>query len=201
MGTRRPGSARIVLAAVCATLFGCGSPAGARFVEEEIPTNASFRDVFFVDPDHGFLIGGGYGIEGGLVGRTTDGGRTWSFRSGLIETSRPSGALDLRAGWFFDPRIGLVVGDGLILRTTDAGKHWRSVHRGPARVGHLNDIIFVDDTYGWAVGHGGLLATDDGGETWPSIRGGGRRRQGDSGPGGPRRRGPDGAGAALLRPL
>lgn len=171
-GGRRPRTARIVLAAVGATLFGCGAPAGARFVEEEIPTNASFRDAFFVDPDHGFLIGGGYGIEGGLVGRTTDGGRKWSFLSGLIESSRPSGALDLRAGWFFDPWTGLVVGDGCILRTTDAGEHWRAVHRGPARVGHLSDITFVDDTHGWAVGFlrsngtSAVLESSDGGETW-----------------------------------
>jgi len=174
-GSRGPGTAGVVLATICAAL-ACGPPGERpRFVEEVIPTNAQFRDVFFVDPDHGFLIGGGYGIEGGLVGRTTDGGQTWSFHSGLTETSRPSGALDLRAGWFFDPRTGLVVGDGVILRTADAGEHWRRVHRGPARVGNLCDVTFVDDTHGWAVGHGGLLATHDGGETWfvPSAEPGG----------------------------
>lgn len=162
---------RSALVAALATGVACAAPpAGPGFVVQELPTNAVFTDVVFLDPENGFLVGGGYGIAGGLVGRTSDGGRTWSFRSGLVETGRPSDALDLRAGWFFDTQTGLVVGDGLILRTVDGGERWRRVHRGPARVGHLCDVFFVDDTHGWAGGHGGLLATVDGGEEWFTPR-------------------------------
>jgi hypothetical protein len=76
-----------VLGAVIGVVASC-APGGPRFVVEEIPTNATFHDVVFADPASGFLIGGGYGIDGGLVGITTDGGGTWSFQSGLVPAAR-----------------------------------------------------------------------------------------------------------------
>jgi photosystem II stability/assembly factor-like uncharacterized protein len=138
-----------------------------RWVVEELGTRAEFRDVFFLDEQHGWIVGGGVNITGGIIGTTVDGGRTWRFDSGIARPSPRAGSVHLNAVWFLDRHRGFIVGDGYqILRTRDGGKQW---HRVPAAVGvwaHLHDLEFVDDTHGWAIGDGGLARTVDGGETW-----------------------------------
>ena len=80
--------AAIIVAISLFILVGCAEqpPEPAeRWVVEELGTLAEFRDVFFLDPLNGWIVGGGHNIEGGILGRTTDGGRTWTFRSGRLE--------------------------------------------------------------------------------------------------------------------
>ncbi len=138
-----------------------------RWVVQELGTQAAFRDVFFLDEQRGWIVGGGINIEGGILGSTTDGGRTWKFESGLTRPSRRATSFHLNALWFLDERTGFIVGDGFqILRTRDGGIQW---HRVPSETrvwAHLQDLQFVDDTHGWAIGGGGLVRTKDGGETW-----------------------------------
>ena len=71
--------------AVCVlltTAAGCG-----RRTWEALPlgTRADFRDVWFTDALHGWIAGGSFEITGGLIGRTSDGGKTWRFVSNLTE--------------------------------------------------------------------------------------------------------------------
>ena len=130
----------------------------------EIATDAEFRDVFFLDALRGWVVGGGYPVEGGIVGSTVDGGRTWSFKSDLIHSNTGSHAVHLQAVWFLDEGRGFIAADGgKILRTVDGGEHWHAVHRGHR---FLFDLYFVDDQFGWAVGDLRLIRTTDGGETW-----------------------------------
>src|SRR5262245_21257605 len=43
----------------------------------EIPTDADFVGAWFADSLNGWISGGGWAIDGGILGRTRDGGRTW----------------------------------------------------------------------------------------------------------------------------
>jgi photosystem II stability/assembly factor-like uncharacterized protein len=130
-------------------------------------TRAEFRDVFFLDEERGWIVGGGINIEGGILGTTTDGGRTWRFDSGLTRPSRRATDFHLNAVWFLDARRGFIVADGFrILRTRDGGRQWHRVPSATRVWAHLLDLHFVDATHGWAIGNGGLVRTMDGGETW-----------------------------------
>jgi hypothetical protein len=64
------------------------------------------------------------------------------------------------------------VGEGAILTTSDGGRTWVRVWRGPQ---DLHGVDFVSASTGWAVGDGILLGTVDGGQHWrqlgqPSVR-------------------------------
>ena len=43
-----------------------------------LTTDATFNDIGFADDHNGWVVGGGWDIEGGIIGRTHDGGQTWS---------------------------------------------------------------------------------------------------------------------------
>ena len=48
---------------------------------------------WFTDSLNGWITGGGWAIDGGIVGRTRDGGRSWRFESGLVPRRRPRAGL------------------------------------------------------------------------------------------------------------
>jgi photosystem II stability/assembly factor-like uncharacterized protein len=58
------------------------------------------------------------------------------------------------------------VGKGTILATSDFGRTWVRVWRGPAE---LRDVDFVSASVGWALGDGILLGTVDGGQHWHRL--------------------------------
>lgn len=133
-----------------------------------IPTDADFRGLWFVDSLNGWMTGGGYLIDGGIVGRTRDGGRTWKFRSRLV-----SGRSRFALGQvqFHDSLHGVAVGRaGVVLFTEDGGESWELAGYGTSS--DLTDLYFLDGRLGWASGHSSLIATQDGGRTWqPLARG------------------------------
>src|SRR5262245_35033114 len=101
----------ILLACLLLAAAGCGSkPAW-----EALPlgTKADFRGIWFTDALHGWIAGGSYEITGGLVGRTSDGGRSWKFVSNL--TQRDGGSV--QSIHFFDNERGIVTSSGAILTT------------------------------------------------------------------------------------
>jgi photosystem II stability/assembly factor-like uncharacterized protein len=172
-GPRRCRGLKGVAGLLCGLLaWGCGG-GGGPWELVELPTDAEFRDVYFSDPRHGFLVGGGFQINGGIIGRTEDGGRTWRFRSGLVRPSPRSHHFLLNAIEFAGPRLGVIVGSGgVILRSVDGGANWHVVGRSARASAHLQDVSFVDVLNGWVVGGGGVRRTTDGGETWRwAIRG------------------------------
>jgi photosystem II stability/assembly factor-like uncharacterized protein len=139
---------------------GCSS----KPVWEALPlgTKADFRDIWFTDATHGWIAGGSFEITGGLVGRTTDGGKTWRFVSNLTERDRMS----VQSVHFFDTERGLAATDsGQILSTSDGGASWTLV-RTQVRVAGLSGFFFLDERRGWAAGSGDVIRTDDAGEHW-----------------------------------
>jgi photosystem II stability/assembly factor-like uncharacterized protein len=99
--------------------------------------------------------------ERGHVLVSDDAGRSWQQRQ------TPTRVL-LTAVTFADANTGWAVGhDAVILRTTDAGDHWETVHAAPEREQPLLDVWFRDTDHGFAVGaYGYVVVTADGGTTW-----------------------------------
>jgi photosystem II stability/assembly factor-like uncharacterized protein len=151
-------------------LAGCAgkeSKPADRWIVEELGTRVTFQDIFFLDDQRGWIVGGGINIEGGIVGSTIDGGKSWSFKSGIVQPSRRATTFTLNAVWFVDRSTGFIAGDGFhILRTVDGGEHWHKLPTARRVWAHLADIQFVDRYHGWAIGNGGLARTTDGGDSW-----------------------------------
>jgi photosystem II stability/assembly factor-like uncharacterized protein len=129
-----------------------------------IGTDASFEDLWFADSLHGWIVGGSYQIDGGLVGRTRDGGLTWEYSSGMFGSTP---RLHVQGVWFLDRSRGFVTTkNGMIYRTQDGGDTWNLVHYGRGSIDHLFDFDFVDERNGFAAGGAGVVRTVDGGANW-----------------------------------
>ena len=77
---------------------------------------AHFSDVFFVDAQHGWIVG-----SNSTILHTTDGGMTWNRQP---RQPLPFDIV-LKKVRFIDPQTGWVVGDdGMVLKTTDGGQTW-----------------------------------------------------------------------------
>jgi len=148
---------------LCAIASGCGAD-NDNWSEERIPTRAEFKGICFIDPERGFVVGGNYFIDGGIIGATDNGGRTWSFKSGLV---RAKAGFSLNDVVFLDRFVGVAAGShGVILRTTDRGQNWHVARPYTGGTDHFHDLFFIDERHGWAVGFNGVVHTADGGQSW-----------------------------------
>jgi photosystem II stability/assembly factor-like uncharacterized protein len=130
-----------------------------------LTTDADFRDIWFADSRHGWAVGGGYDIQGGIIGRTQDGGATWTYATDFVSRWPGVSSFTFTAVQFFDSLSGCTVGSGgQIFLTDDGGENWRIAREGGGE--GLSDLQFIDRYDGWAVGTSGVLATTDGGEHW-----------------------------------
>ena len=149
------------------------------------------QDVYFMDDQNGLVVG-----DGGLMLKTSDGGKTWE----KVEVDmRPPGAGQRPGGggggppgggfgrggpaplyniYFVDENVGYITGGrGTILKTEDGGKTWarkmarsdtpgRGGRRGGIRA-NLMGIQMINETTGFIAGsENTILKTTDGGETW-----------------------------------
>ncbi len=141
--------------------------ARAHWQAVEVPTDADFTGMWFTDPLNGWVTGSGWAIDGGIVGRTRDGGRTWRFESGIL--SPGSGSAGLSRVQFADSLRGCVVAaHGQVLVTVDGGESWHAAKGAGLDGGMLSDIQFIDHRTGWAAGSR-ILRTGDGGESWETL--------------------------------
>jgi photosystem II stability/assembly factor-like uncharacterized protein len=156
---------------LAATLVPCGCSsrkAAEGWKPVEIPTDAEFMGIWFTDSLNGWITGGGYMIDGGIVGRTRDGGRTWSFQTGVLASA--GSQFNLNRVQFRDTLRGCAVGyGGFVLVTDDGGASWRSVRHGRSPGDGLFDVQFIDDHDGWAIGSASVIRTEDGGQTWGPL--------------------------------
>lgn len=159
-------------AALAALLAGCARERPDADAWHTLPlgTDAAFHDACFTDSLNGWIVGGGIGVQGGIVGRTRDGGRTWDFTSGIAQQGPGVFSFHLNAVHFFDANTGLAGTDGgRIFVTRDGGRNWRLVRHGRGPADHVFDLQMLDRDFGYAVGLCGVLQTRDGGESWTNL--------------------------------
>lgn len=132
-------------------------------VESKASVLKSVLTIEFVDEEIGWA-------GGGVVMKTTDGGRSWVTQ--LEEAT-------VRKFLFFDTDNGFAVGGQRILYTTDGGATWDDVLSPDDRIADLRGISFIDRQTGWVVGRGNeerngekiyrysvVLHTGDSGKSW-----------------------------------
>ncbi len=128
--------------------------------------DAGFRGLCAVNNKVAWVTG-----SNGTVGKTTDGGETWTFQK-VLDTK--SELRDVEA-WDENNAIVLSVKDpAQILKTTDGGTTWKSVFTANNYETFLNGFAFWDKNRGIAfgdpiLGHFEILTTTDGGETWQEL--------------------------------
>ena len=129
-------------------------------VEVSIAQNPYLFSVRFADPNEGYIAG-----LGGVVLRSSDGGRTWTYedigRKAAIFSVQPISA-----------DRAIIVGErGLFRSTADGGKTWKEPTADifDDIFTFMRDVAFVGQT-GYIVGQRGMvLRTDDGGSTWTKV--------------------------------
>jgi photosystem II stability/assembly factor-like uncharacterized protein len=116
-----------------------------------VPTN--LNDIYFKNSQDGWVVG-----QNGGFYRSTDGGYNWISESAPI-------SMGTYVGICF-PTIsrGIVVGDGQIMLSTDAGGSWKSVYNSGGS--QLNSVSFPDSLIGWIAGSDKIVKTTDGGFSW-----------------------------------
>jgi photosystem II stability/assembly factor-like uncharacterized protein len=128
-----------------------------------------YNDIFFIDRQHGWLVG-----EFGLIYHTSDGGIRWELQEckGIIpvvdvtewKTPTPS----LYSVWFTDTHNGWATGmDATIIATQDGGRTWQKL-KNPAENNKITLYkIVIHEGSGWVVGQKGTyLYSNDNGKSW-----------------------------------
>lgn len=146
------------------TLVTTGSAAAQWNVVNTAGLQTSLYGSYFLDRNTGWVVG--WESNGSVIGKTTDGGATWSYQS-------VGGAL-LFSVQFLDPNVGLAVGYwsgcscALLLRTTDGGATWADgTYAGSFG---FYQLAFTDKTTGYVGGYNGaILKTTDAGLNWTPL--------------------------------
>ena len=130
------------------------------------PVDSSFAlyGIDFPTDNVGYAVG--WGVQGSVMMKTTDGGATWARQN-------VGGAL-LFTAKFSDADNGMVAGYldacqcGLLLKTTDGGATW-ATGTSTATFGFYV-LAFPDKDTGYVCGYNGaILKTVDGGSNWKSL--------------------------------
>jgi photosystem II stability/assembly factor-like uncharacterized protein len=120
---------------------------------------SDFHAVSFNAAGVGLLVG-----DGGVIRRSVDAGVTWTDNSSALVQGKQS----ISSVAFPTPSLGMMVGFGTMLRTTDGGSSWQAVSTPlSTSTTQWSKIVFVDATHAWASqSWGGLAQSSDGGATW-----------------------------------
>jgi photosystem II stability/assembly factor-like uncharacterized protein len=156
-------------------LFACVGPSFAQqgWIANKIgPNGTDLNTVYFLDSKRGWVAG-----DGGFLGRTDDGGRTWTKQ--VVDTKE--GINDI---YFRSKEDGFLLAGNAIFVTHDSGTRWIEARRFmpsefQGATAELYSVRFSSKKRGWVVGSISrndavvdsiLVYTDDSGETWQRHR-------------------------------
>jgi photosystem II stability/assembly factor-like uncharacterized protein len=123
--------------------------------------SSSIKDLFFVNPNVGYLA-----ASGSRILKSIDGGFTWN------EVSFTDQAI-YNSVYFIDENRGWAAGtigefragyNGLIKGTLDGGQNWFLFTSSQTK--NILKIKFIDELNGWALSNTGILGSTNGGQTW-----------------------------------
>ena len=109
------------------------------------PTSKPLLDVYFVNDNIGFAVGGD-GVSS-LILKTSDGGTNWT-----TQVTEPTTNSSHNTAFFTDENIGYI-GNVEIYKTVNAGDVW-DVMTSPKQI---KDIFFPTYSTGYAVGYDGAI--------------------------------------------
>ncbi len=132
-----------------------------------ISIKSSFRGLSVVNNSVAWVSG-----SQGTIGRTSDGGNTWSFQpvAGFEK-------LDFRSIYAFDENTAVIANAGspaYVLLTINGGKTWEQVYKNDHASAFIDGIDFWNENEGILYGDPidgklFLLITHDGGKTWNEL--------------------------------
>lgn len=130
-------------------------------IKVAVMQNPYLFTIRFTDKDNGLIAG-----LGGVILRSSDGGRTWYYR----ETDRKHAFFAVASG---ADRIIAVGEKGLVRVSTDGGESWSEPSEldFPAIFTFMRDVDFDSRrAVGYIVGQAGMvLRTNDSGQTWTQV--------------------------------
>ena len=133
------------------------------FVQEGIANSTTLYDVYFIDQNTGWAVGGTYidNVREGTIYKTTDGGEHWELKNSPTSEY-------LNAVWFANASEGCIAGErGALMSTSDGDETW-NLTSSPTTSG-FDDFFFINSTTGWVVGNSGdILKTTNSGVRWIS---------------------------------
>ncbi|MEO2005523.1 MAG: YCF48-related protein [Candidatus Poribacteria bacterium] len=148
---------------------------------EDYDAEIDLRGIAFLDDDTGWAVG-----DKGTILHTVDGGHTWEPQampepSADVEErfrNRMKSAQLVRV-LIADESTVWILGNGVLLGSTDAGATWRYSNAGTRN--RLTNGVFLSAEIGFIVGDNRtIVGTWDGGGTWESVFEGRRARAGDN---------------------
>lgn len=130
-----------------------GSDWQLKSVTTSFPYGYSLNEVFFIDANIGFAVGGGGHIGGsyGSIFKTTNGGENWVEQIALSSNYKSIAFIDEQRGIAVGQH-GMLGGVPKIVRTTDGGINWVNAFYQQECCGVFNSVAIVNSNYAWAVG-------------------------------------------------
>ncbi|MDY0746188.1 YCF48-related protein [Paucibacter sp. R3-3] len=122
----------------------------------------NWQGVAFTSDGIGLISGFAYNSGNGLsrMVRSTDGGNSWLS----VDVSNLPNT-ELRSIAFADRQVAVVVGAGLLARSSDSGQHWSAITNVPLW-SDPTAIAFADSNTGFVLSERCLWRSNDGGITW-----------------------------------
>jgi photosystem II stability/assembly factor-like uncharacterized protein len=130
-------------------------------------TNLPIRDIYFIDNNKGFAVGGenscggtGCTPPGGFILETQDGGQNWT------NIFTPTDKIEISSICFINTTTGFCAGDNVVFKTNDGGQTWTE-NKINNIGGKMMKISFTDNQNGFIVClFDKILKTTNGGLTW-----------------------------------
>lgn len=147
-------------------LLAAALPIRADWERHPLNTLASLKDIFFLNENRGWIVGGN-----GVIFSTLDGGKTWAPRDRFTTDDLVQIRFtDADNGWILCQRNIYNIGREAISylrKTTDGGQTWEKIEFEGAGRERVTRLLFGKDGSGRAFGEGGIFYNlQDDGKTW-----------------------------------